>query len=158
AFLSEQTQDCLFVVPAANLHQHHKQLCREYGVQVLTLDVFAATGELGLTKLVLTVAGDELSLLVTTFFARPQRPEALQDRGRHLPGGPSREAPLTDPGDMDRLRLEAGGAESHRQQPERERVVGPMPGAVVQHFQGRVHELSLLRQYLADENVRLVWV
>ena len=33
-----------------------------------------------------------------------------------------------------------------------------MPGAVVQHFQGRVHELSLLRRHLADENVRLVWV
>jgi tetratricopeptide (TPR) repeat protein len=146
AFLSKQTQDQLFVMPAANLHQHHKQLCRESGVQVLTLAAWAEAGAWQ-TKLVLTVAGDELPLLVTTFFAMPHKPGEQQDRGKHLLGVPGRvlgrEAPLTNPGDM---------------QLGRERVVGPMPGAVVQHFQGRVHELSLLHQYLADEHIRLIWV
>ena len=59
---------------------------------------------------------------------------------------------------MQRLHLEASAAGAPRQTPGRERVVGPMPGAVVQHFQGRVYELSLLRRYLADENIRLIWV
>ena len=161
AFISEQTQDHLFVVPAANLHQHHKQLCREYGVQVLTLEAWAEAGA-GQTKLVLTVAGDELPLLVTTFFAMPQTRGALQDRSRPLPGVVSRvldrEAPLTDPGDIHRLHREASAEGPPRQLPGRERVVGPLPGAVVQHFQGRVHELGLLRRHLADDNVRLVWV
>ena len=161
AFLFDQTPDHLFVVPAANLHQHHKQLCRESGVQVLTLDAWAAAGAWQ-TKLVLTVAGDELPLLVTTFFAMPQRRVELQDRSSHLLGVGSRvldrQAPLTDAGDMHRLHLEASAAGPPRQMPGRERVVGPMPGAVVQHFQGRVHELSLLRRHLADENVRLIWV
>jgi tetratricopeptide (TPR) repeat protein len=92
----------------------------------------------------------------------PQQYGERQDRSRPLLGVPSRvfgrEAPLTDPGDIHHLRLEASAERPHRQQPGRERVVGPMPGAVVQHFQGRVHELGLLRQHLADENVRLVWV
>jgi tetratricopeptide (TPR) repeat protein len=162
AFLSDQTPDPLFVVPAANLHQHHKQLCRASGVQVLTLDVFATAGELGPTKLVLTVAGDELPRLVTTFFAMPQKPGALLDRGRPLPGVVSRvlgrEVPLTDPGDSHRLHQDASAEGPPRQLPGRERVVGPLPGAVVQHFQGRVHELGLLRRHLADEHVRLVWV
>lgn len=162
AFVGEQTQDRLFLVPAANLHQHHKHFCREHGVQVLPLDAFAAAAGSGQTKLVLTVAGDELPLLVTTFFAMPQRRVELQDRSSLLPGVVSRvldrEAPLTDAGDIHRLHLEASAAGPARQMPSRERVVGPMPGAVVQHFQGRVHELGLLRRHLADENVRLVWV
>jgi len=162
AFVGEQTQDCLFLVPAANLHQHHKSLCREHGVQVLTLDAFAAAAGSGPTKLVLTVAGDELPWLVSTFFAMPQTRGALQDRGSPLSGGVSRvlgrEAPLTDPGDIHRLHREASAEGPPRQLPGRERVVGPLPGAVVQHFQGRVHELGLLRRHLADENIRLVWV
>ena len=145
-FLSDQTPDPLFVVPAANFHQHHKQLCRASGVQIVTLEAWAEAGAWQ-TKRVLTVAGDELPLLVTTFFALPQQPGEQPDRGRHLLGFPDRvrgrEAPLTDAGAMP---------------PGRERVVGPLPGAVVQHFQGRVHELSLLRRYLADEHIRLVWV
>jgi tetratricopeptide (TPR) repeat protein len=155
AFVHEQQQDGLFVVPAANLHQHHKHHCREYGVQVLSLDAFAAAGESWPTKRVLPVAGDELPLLVTTLFAVPQTRGALQDRSPNLPEVVSRllsrEAPLTD--------AMESSAQGQRLQPrDRERVVGPMPGAVVQHFKGRGRELGVLRRHLADENLRLVWV
>lgn len=162
AFVHEQQQDRLFVVPAANLHPLQRHHCRASGVQVLTLDAFAAAEASWPTKVVLTVAGEELPLLLTTFFVMPQTRGALQDRSSPWPRGVSRgldrEVPLTDAGDISRLHQEASAEGSPRQRPSRERVVGPMPGAVVQHFQGRVHELSLLRQYLADDNVRLVWV
>jgi tetratricopeptide (TPR) repeat protein len=155
AFVRAQQQDCLFVVPAANLHPHHKHHCREHGVQVLTLDAFAAAGESWPTKRVLPVAGDELPLLVTTLFAIPQPHGARQDRGPNLTGVVSRlfsrEAPLTD--------AMESSAQGQRLQPrERERVVGPMPGAVVQHFKGRGREIDFLRRHLADENVRLILV
>lgn len=142
AFVCEQTQDHLFLVPAANLHQHHKHLCREYGVQILSLEALAAAGSTWPTRLVLPVAGDELPRLVTLLFAIPPHRLALQDRVSPLLPSSSRalswEAPLPTPG--------------------RERVVGPLPGAVVQHFQGRERELGFLRQQLVAENVRLVLV
>jgi tetratricopeptide (TPR) repeat protein len=155
AFIGEQQQDSLFIVPAANLHPHHKHHCREYGVQVLTLDAFAAAGESWPTKRVLPVAGDELPLLVTTLFAIPQTHGALQDRSTNLPEVVnrllSREVPLTD--------AMASSAQGQQLQLRgRERVVGPMPGTVVQHFKGRGRELGVLRRHLADENLRLVWV
>jgi tetratricopeptide (TPR) repeat protein len=162
AFVGDPQRDHLFIVPAANLHQHLKPYCREHGVQVLTLDAFAAAGASWPTNVVLTVAGDELPLLVTTLFATPQTRGARQDRGRNLPGVGGhvlgREAPLTDLGDIRRLQREVGAEGPSRQLPGRERVVGPMPGAVVQHFQGRGRELGLLRRHLADEHIRLVWV
>jgi hypothetical protein len=75
--------------------------------------------------------------------------------GGHVLG---REVPLTNPGDIHRLHREASAERPPRQLPGRERVVGPMPGAVVQHFQGRGRELGLIRWHLADEHIRLVWV
>jgi hypothetical protein len=86
AFVGDPQRDRLFIVPAANLHQHLKQYCREHGVQVLTLDAFAGAGASGSTKAVLTVAGDELPLLVTTLFAMPQKHMECLDRSSHLPG------------------------------------------------------------------------
>ena len=162
AFVGNPQRDRLFIVPAANLHQHLKQYCREHGVQVLTLDAFAGAGASGSTKAVLTVAGDELPLLVTTLFAMPQKHMECLDRSSHLPGVGGhvlgREVPLTNPGDIHRLHREASAERPPRQLPGRERVVGPMPGAVVQHFQGRGRELGLIRWHLADEHIRLVWV
>ena len=107
------------------------------------------------TKRVLPVAGDELPLLVTTLFAIPQKHGELQDRSTNLPEIVrrllSREVPLTD--------AMESSAQGQRLQPrDRERIVGPMPGAVVQHFKGRGRELDSLRRRLADENVRLILV
>jgi hypothetical protein len=60
--------------------------------------------------------------------------------------------------ELERLRVQQAAADERRRELVRERVVGPVPSAVVQHFKDRVPELRSLREQLANEHVRLVLV
>lgn len=60
--------------------------------------------------------------------------------------------------ELEHLRAQQAAADQRRRELLRERVVGPVPGAVVQHFKDRLPELRTLREWLTDENLRLILV
>jgi tetratricopeptide (TPR) repeat protein len=60
--------------------------------------------------------------------------------------------------ELERLRVQQAAADRRRREMVRERVVGPVPSAVAEHFKDRVPELRSLQKQLADENLRLVLV
>jgi len=60
--------------------------------------------------------------------------------------------------ELDRLRAEQAVADQLRRRRERERMVGPVPDAIIDHFKDRMSELHVLSEHVANRKKRLVLV
>jgi O-acetyl-ADP-ribose deacetylase (regulator of RNase III) len=76
AFLSEENEDRLFIVPAANIQPIHQVLFNDYGVRPLSLNQFVgiAVQDFFESKVILKVHLNELELLRNTIFNEPAKP------------------------------------------------------------------------------------
>jgi len=69
----QQTKDQLFFISLANLNTEYREICFQNNVNILTIQQFSRlkTKQILSQKRVITVGGDELPLLVNTFFKTP---------------------------------------------------------------------------------------